>query len=743
VNRYPSLHVFLDESGTLQGEHRRREVALVGGVLLFGDYGARAQEGLRDLLRREVTALGGRFPADLHFSRQEHFTPEQHAELLRRLHAGLAGWEAGGRALRGVSLLHESDLADGGSPLLAEQSYDNRYLRLVLGLLEHLLFVDPEVAALLSPDAELHLHVANRRFTFDPDAVDAAALQAQGYDVRDDPYTPGNLVVEEMLRPREVGRMLQAALWRRGLRTGLRLGQVEVPSIDYHRQGLDTTPGLYLADLYLGQVRAAELARRRGQRPWLEAELLPPFRSLACGQGLEDLARMQAALQAGDVDQYLALSREAEAAGDPASVEPVVRAQEREAARLLDEGRGSLVPYLEHAARVVDTPGCAGQGLDQAERALRILAQVQTRPLHADLLALQVQISHANHTGRTREADGLWKEYEGREAELGATTEDMRLFAEIRNRRAVSLMDGFRHGEALEILRPLIADQESTREAFARRLGRAPADVPDAELGRCHGTLGQLHAFLGTAGSSAEAETCFRRALALFAAPLDRERQWVYLGHLACDREEAGRALWEEVCGQLRDLGETRPIVALHGQYRLALQLKGFLFEPFERRQAFLRAWQRDNPLWRYPAGAAREHPFGLIQQALGLLLAAAWRATRDEAQARAALQHFERSAEHMRQGGPLLQALAHVATLRRLLFTLEVSGGAGEDRERLSRALLALKGHLAEHFGAAAWGEDEQGQGRGYFGGRDPGPGTPVDERARHVQEAIRFNYW
>jgi hypothetical protein len=741
---YPTLHVFLDESGILQGERQRREVALVGGVLLFGDYEVRAQEALRDLLRHEVRALGGRFPADLHFGRPESLTPLQQAELLRRLHAVLPGWEAGARTLRGVAVVHEEDLADGGTPLVAEQSYDNRYLHMVFSLLEHLLCVDPEVAHLLTPDAECHLHIANRRFSFDPAEVDVACLQGQGYEVVDDPYTPGNLVVEKILKPREVAGRLQAALRGRGLRPGSRLANVEVSSIDYSRQGLDTTPGLYLADLYLGQARAAELARRGRPRPSGSAELLPPFRTLFYGPGLDSLARMQSALQAGDVASYLALNQDARPGGDAASVGPVNRAQEREAARLMDAGKGSLVPYLQEAAREVDLPGGAQRGQDQAERAARILGHMETRDRHAELVLLQVRISHANHTGQTGESEVLWRHYEALEAELGATPEDMRLFAEIRNRWAVSLIDRFRYAEAQEVLRPLIEDQVRTREAFARRLGRPPADVPGPDLARCYGTQGQVFAFQDTAAASAEAEACFRQALALFTDPADRQRQWVYLGHSACDRGQAGRALWEEVYAELPDLREARPITDPEGQYRLALQLKGYLiFESLDRQQAFLRAWRRDEPLWRYPVETARQHPFGLIHQALGLLQADVWRGRKEASQGQVALQELERAADHMRQGGPLLQALADVALLRRHLVALEVTRGGEPDREAPLRVLLALKARLAEHFGSAAWGEDEQGHGCGYFGKHDPGAAAPIEERARRVVEAIRFNYW
>lgn len=59
------------------------------------------------------------------------------------------------------------------------------------------------------------------------------------------------------------------------------------------------------------------------------------------------------------------------------------------------------------------------------------------------------------------------------------------------------------------------------------------------------------------------------------------------------------------------------------------------------------------------------------------------------------------------------------------------------------SRTIMAIKGHLAHHFGDVAWREDESGRSHGLFGERDPGSGHPIADRARSLITAIRFNDW
>src|SRR5688572_2479132 len=65
MQRFSDLHFFLDESGQFFGP--KRDLALVGGVLVFGRYDDAADGAVRDMLRNRLADVGGQFPQDLHF----------------------------------------------------------------------------------------------------------------------------------------------------------------------------------------------------------------------------------------------------------------------------------------------------------------------------------------------------------------------------------------------------------------------------------------------------------------------------------------------------------------------------------------------------------------------------------------------------------------------------------------------------------------------------------------------------
>jgi hypothetical protein len=245
---------------------------------------------------------------------------------------------------------------------------------------------------------------------------------------------------------------------------------------------------------------------------------------------------------------------------------------------------------------------------------------------------------------------------------------------------------------------------------------------------------------VGGADRLERAESAFRRACDFFDEKGDVDRQWAYLGHLACDRGADGLRLWAEVLGRLPELAGPRPVTGAGTQYLLALQLKGVLtFAPADL-LAFLGRWGAERPVEQFPEEERERHPFGLIHQAVGLLRAEAWRRTKESAHAAAALASFDRAANLMGRRGPLLKALSHLAAVRRELFAVETGERAAINR--LGARYLALRGHLADSF-PEAWSEDEAGKAHGYFGRLDPGVGTPLAERVWRVLGGARFNYW
>ena len=100
----------------------------------------------------------------------------------------------------------------------------------------------------------------------------------------------------------------------------------------------------------------------------------------------------------------------------------------------------------------------------------------------------------------------------------------------------------------------------------------------------------------------------------------DIERQWVYLGHLACDMGELiGKTLWKEVTDNLDGIDDLQLIVGDGCQFLLALQLKGKLVFGTNGQIIQLADILANNqPLNNFSANVKNAHPYGLILQMAG-----------------------------------------------------------------------------------------------------------------------------
>ncbi len=354
---------------------------------------------------------------------------------------------------------------------------------------------------------------------------------------------------------------------------------------------------------------------------------------------------------------------------------------------------------------------------------------------------LLVHLAHANHIGATGEATRVWEEYKKVEPLLlSAGEKGLALRCEMRNRRAVTLTDQFRYEEAMDLLRPLIETEAEAREQL-REIHGIPESVPfpDRALGACFGTMGQILAFMGTPDTQRKAENAFRLALNLFDDPSDKERQWVYLGHLACDIADAEKAdsLWQEVSdGILGSSGKTVPSDTTN-PFVLALRLKG---------QLRFRNGGHDQNLASIISFAALDddsvpkyHPYGLILQAIGMLAEQHGRTESSTEHLRLAHDFYHRASSHMRQGGVLLRVLAHVAEIRAGL----VNERANDRESVLKTTFLKLRGLVTTEFGEEVWSEDDSGTPTGKWGQFDCGPGHPWSDRCKAVLQFVRFNYW
>ena len=737
---YNSLHFFLDESGQLQGSPKKGDPLLVGGILVFGDYDASADRELYDHIAKRLHDVGGDFPAGLHFSRSGMDFQRQE-QFLCTLGGDIRGWTSEERAAYGVHIIHAGDVFAAEEGVVGERHYDNRYLSMLWSLIEHLVFVDQKVAERLSPEATFHLHVASRAYSFDPKTTHVDEVEGLGWRVLADRRKPGHMLAVNVVQERDLVTMLRMALRQRWERSPIRLGSATVTRLDYDAGS--SPAALYLADLYLGQTRFLELARRRRFQPQVKSVIVPTFRRLEYGPWLELLARMESAANQGQVDQYLTFAEDYETLReqhDSSNLEPVVRRQQKAIAGSVQESPGRLLAMIDEASKIVDQPGGAEQGLAKAKLAANLLKSSGVDDLRSEVLFLQTRLSYANHTGDLLAAEKAWCDFlavEPRLHSLGA--EGLRLISEARNRRAVGLTDQFRFDEAGQVLTEIVAERESWAEDLARRFRINSAEVPNPDLGACLGTLGQVCAMRGRDGDVARAESYFRRAMCLFSKADDINRQWTYLGHLACDLGEHGRPLWQETLEQIPAL----PAVS-GSQYMVAVQLKGFLvFGPLGHACRFLAHWEAAGELERFSDEERNLHPFGLIHQTIGMLYGRARRETGDSKCVDQAVQQFDLAYEKLAQGGTLQKALAYLARLRKYVFLDEVRELGSSASTSLRQTLLAFKGHLAEHFGSTAWSEDENGNATGFFGQHDPGHGYSHIDRARCLLRAIRFNYW
>lgn len=739
-SRYDELHFFIDESGEFHSHKKfHQRLAFVGGVLLFGKYDRAANDRLLAILRARLEEAGGQFPNDMHFSEGKNPPKPCVIQLVKNLSQPLQEWCGDERALYGISLKYEADLANADYHILSELKSDYRYLSMLWSLVEHLVFVDGNISQRLTPDATLHLHVGNRAYVFHEKSQDPQELRDLGFRVEKHRKKEQTWVVPEILDHKTLLNMVRMAV-RQRWRQSINLGEIEVPRIRYESRPCPAA--LYLADLYLGLVRQSELSSMFKNHVAIKAAMVPVFRRLPYGPWLELLARMQAALNDGDIESYLAAAEEYDLLPQKLSTfTPVRERQERTAGKLLAALPARIERVLEDASRLVDAPGQAEIGLRQSKRMLGLLAEPSLR---AQVLALQTELSHANHTGQVERADEVFTQYESLEPQLTSLGyEGLRLKAEMRNRRAVTLIDSFRYAEAEAALDAVIGDQEVLQRALLDA-ARGVAHVPNRELGACCGTLGQLHAFQGTPERWQQAEASFHRAAECFTDPADVDRQWIYLGHLACDQGPAGEPLWHAVQERFAVLRTNKPHCVSGRQYLLALQLKGVLtFANIGNVRQFLSQWKQVSLPEHFERHELAQHPFGLVHQAVALLAARAWRESGESEYADHAQQAFDRAIELLGNGGALLKSLGRFAEIRKLLLRHERTPDDARIETQLADKFQVLRGELASQFGTSAWGLDESTRPLGHFSRLDLAQDRTIAERAASVLTGIRFNYW
>lgn len=331
---------------------------------------------------------------------------------------------------------------------------------------------------------------------------------------------------------------------------------------------------------------------------------------------------------------------------------------------------------------------------------------------------LKARNTLANHRGSEGDAEMVWKEFLSLEPELrkNENLECLKAIAVAKNDRAVSLIDRGDFQEAMDLLSPEISRRQKILECAGIN--------KDAALAKMLGTSGQIYAIApDPLHSFDDAERSFSEAIRLFADDRDVDRQYIYLGHLACDKGETGRNLWNEVAERIFPGGLQTPVTGKHTQYKLALQIKGLIvFGSKDDAESWFKAW--DEAFNKFEENERKEHPFGLIYQAAAIL-AHKYGLFPEERMDWIAHSIRLMSREH----SDILQRLAHIARIRRSQIEPESNG---DSQQASTKDLIAKYNPLWLGYPPFATDEDIN---------------DPSDQSLHCIVDRalkqVRFNYW
>lgn len=729
--KYDEVSLFIDESGR---QTDTEDVNIVGGIMVFGEYTQSLDDLLKCILKKLLSDFNGSYPQDLHSFGSNMSGKDRYrfAKALRDNIKSELVKRGCSVTLAGAHIIHESDIgSESKSRLLIESRMDNRYIKMLWRLIEYIAVASEEVRGLAKDDALLNVYLANRCFVFERSRTLKQRLNRIGYRVDYDRNDDRNMIVARIINPTDIVlsyRIARDEIWDD---TGLRLKGVKVLSIDYDKPKV--MAGYYLADLYLGEIRR-RITRNRPSKPLADSLI-----ELEYGEELAHLINFNIGRRTGKAQEVFEKAVRLRMASKETTK---YQKKIQESLRKLDIGTNPMA-IAHKAAKQVENPSTAREGAVRAELAMDILPDDDKNVL-ARALLVQAMLSYANHSGDIESADQSWKQYLKLEKKIQRQgIEGLKLRAEIRNRRAVSLSDRFDYEGAAEVIEELLKPLEDLHRNLGGGDGDTDDGLPMYELGACYGTLGQVYALSGMEGWRDRARDCFSKAMALFDNPDDIERQYNYLGHLACEIGDEAADLWEEVCLAIPELKSTEPITGSGNQFKLALQIKGRLvFGERKDQTAFAEVLGSEDFEDGYTDSEMDRHPFGLIFQDAAMLYADLWRETGGLEHYNKAQFFFKRAIRRFSREHILEKLVGLIAVLRKLVLEVEI--GDTSVKKAISRNLSIIVGLLSEDpFWPHCWQQREDGSVEGIFGTHDPGPDADPVERARGLMKALRFNFW
>jgi hypothetical protein len=315
----------------------------------------------------------------------------------------------------------------------------------------------------------VHFHIASRKYVFPMDKEDKATLEAMGYEVNVEKPRSGQEAKDYKVSLSVDWRDL-LGMWRKATGQRNRPGddrkRFEIKELDIRRIDYESpcSAALYLADFYLFYGCRRSL-RQPDRYPLVDNRIITPLEA--------DLLIYGPELQL-ELDVAAALDRS-------------------------EQPEDTALALLKEAAGEVNISGNAERGFRKAGKVMELLERGDQQPsLNAQVLWLQTQLSHANHSADLERAQNVWEQYESLEPKLYELREvGLQLKAAMRNRRAVHLTDHMDYQLAKTILAEVVSSRKRFLDGLANQFQTTRDKLPDQELAECYGSRGQVNAFLG------------------------------------------------------------------------------------------------------------------------------------------------------------------------------------------------------------------------------------------------------
>jgi tetratricopeptide (TPR) repeat protein len=375
------------------------------------------------------------------------------------------------------------------------------------------------------------------------------------------------------------------------------LAPINVEPISYNK-GSKTTPALYLADTLLG----VELLNKGKSAPEALLEILV---NITYDDYLESLAICKSQLDTNGKKSLLSVIAEHPIKPTEGEIKQVL-------VTLFQQDKEPFYQFYKTALRNVNHPHYRQKGLQLKILLDAVHEKSQLNDLRTYLHALQIDMAYHNHTGNIEASNSDWEQYLELEPQLGKLGEQaMEFYTDFRCKRAVNLMDEFRYDEAVDVLTQARQKEENFAQRAADCIGGQPDDFSKERRGWIYSALGQVFAFQG---KKEQAEQCFRDALTCFDKKDNIEREWVHLGHLACDFPQDLQTLLNDVFEHLPP--NTDPF---EEPFILALKLKSvYVFGDMTSQNDWAKqmlAFTQNNK-----KKLQTDHPWGLIYQITAML---------------------------------------------------------------------------------------------------------------------------